>query len=111
MIVFYFRGVCFVEYCEAYAIEPNQPLFSPQPEISIPGLGNRQNTVLRQTILRRPHVVTVLCNRFPGIQTERRSIPKPAQEQGCRQTRDVTKQSMSPHRVTLASLIREPANR
>src|SRR5258708_33620422 len=111
MIMFYFRGVSFVEYCEAYAIEADKPLFSPQPEISIPGLGNRQNTVLRQTIFRSPHVVAVLGNGFPGIQSERRSIPEKRElERNYSQARTVANQSMSRHRVSPAILIQDPVH-
>ncbi len=110
-VILYLLGVCFIEHGEPCTIEPNQPLFSPQPEVSILRLGNRENAVLRQTILGSPYVVSVLCNGFPGIERERWSIPQTCeQNQSYRQARAVANQSMLLHRESLVILTREPVH-
>ena len=53
-------GITFVKSCKANSIKSNQPVKGRKPEIAVRRLRNFAQTVLRQTIIRRPGIKTIL---------------------------------------------------
>src|SRR5262249_20592370 len=68
-----------VKDAEGGAVEAHEPLFSPEPQITLPCLENGFDGVLGKALLGSPDVMPVLSDCFAGVEAERWAGP-PEQE-------------------------------
>src|SRR5687768_5880132 len=63
--------ILFIENSKSYAVEASQTLLSADPDVTIRGLCNGVNGVLRQAILGKPHLMAKLGKFSLRIKGER----------------------------------------
>jgi hypothetical protein len=71
-IIDYARRIAFIENRESRAVKPRQPVDGRQPQITVLGLNESINLILRQPIVRRPMVKPILrlCRHQPKTKTK-----------------------------------------